>query len=62
MRTVADCQCTRSFTCGYCCRNAKPYFFTPNTRSFDESLSTVQGSAQSKQVPAMDRGTKEHPR
>ena len=26
-----ECQCEPSFTCGYCLRNAKPYFFTPST-------------------------------
>lgn len=27
----AECQCERSFTCGYCCRNMKPWLFTPRT-------------------------------
>ena len=26
-----NCRCEQSFTCGYCCANAKPYFFTPLT-------------------------------
>ena len=26
-----NCKCDSNFTCGYCLRNAKPYFFTPST-------------------------------
>jgi hypothetical protein len=26
-----ECTCDASFTCGFCLRNAKPYFFTPRT-------------------------------
>lgn len=37
MAKSAECQCTSSFTCGYCCRNVKPYLFTPAPReSFAE--------------------------
>lgn len=30
MAKSIECRCTDSFTCGYCCRNAKPYLFTPS--------------------------------
>ena len=26
----AECECTHSFTCGYCLRNRKPYHWTPS--------------------------------
>ena len=29
-----NCECTYGFTCGYCCRNAKPYFFTPTSNGY----------------------------
>lgn len=29
----AECRCDASFTCGYCLRNAPPYFFTPSTNA-----------------------------
>lgn len=25
----AECECKYNFTCGYCCRSAKPWFWTP---------------------------------
>jgi hypothetical protein len=28
MARNAECKCEPRFTCGYCLRNAKPYFFT----------------------------------
>ncbi len=28
MARSVECECTSNFTCGYCLRNAKPYFFT----------------------------------
>lgn len=28
MARSAECKCERNFTCGYCLRNAKPWFFT----------------------------------
>lgn len=31
MGRSVECQCDHSFTCGYCLRNAPPYFFTPRT-------------------------------
>jgi hypothetical protein len=30
MARSIECECTYSYTCGYCLRNAKPYFFTPS--------------------------------
>jgi hypothetical protein len=29
--TSIECECESNFTCGYCVKNAKPYFFTPST-------------------------------
>lgn len=29
----AECRCDRSFTCGHCLANAKPYHFTPSDGS-----------------------------
>lgn len=26
-----ECKCYYNFTCGYCLRNAPPYFFTPSS-------------------------------
>jgi hypothetical protein len=31
MAISAECKCTHNFTCGYCCRNAKPWLFTTTT-------------------------------
>ncbi len=31
MAVSAECQCEDNFTCRYCCRNAKPYLFTPSS-------------------------------
>jgi hypothetical protein len=31
MARSVECKCDARFTCGYCCRNAKPYIFTPST-------------------------------
>lgn len=28
MARSAECSCESNRTCGYCCRNAKPWFFT----------------------------------
>jgi hypothetical protein len=33
-----ECKCEPNFTCGYCLRNAKPYFFTPDTRKAAAAL------------------------
>jgi hypothetical protein len=37
MAKNTECKCTSSFTCGYCLRNAKPYFYTleDGTRIYD---------------------------
>lgn len=34
----ARCECERSYTCGYCTRNAKPYQFTPLAPSWIKVL------------------------
>ena len=30
MARSSECTCHSDMTCGYCCRNAKPYNFTPS--------------------------------
>ena len=34
MARSTDCTCDASFTCGHCCRNAKPWLFTPSDSSY----------------------------
>jgi hypothetical protein len=51
----ADCRCERSFTCGHCLRNAPPYFFTLDSGERVYGMPAVQGTAQPKQVPALDQ-------
>lgn len=33
MNRHIDCECTHSFTCGHCLRNAPPPIFTPSTNA-----------------------------
>lgn len=30
MARSIECECTNSYTCGYCLRNAKPWLWTPS--------------------------------
>lgn len=36
-----ECTCTDRFTCGYCLRNAKPYFSTPAKGPYPTTEATV---------------------
>jgi len=38
MAKSVECKCDPRFTCGYCLRNMKPYFFTPNLRSSESTI------------------------
>lgn len=45
MARSSECQCTYNFTCGYCLRNMKPWFFTLSDGSAIAEI-PVQGKKQ----------------
>ena len=58
MSRSVECKCESNFTCGYCLRNAKPYFFTlaSGERSYQLPAFLCQpGTASKKSQPTGEK-------